>query len=369
MSSRVRPLFIALALLSAVAIAHSQQTPAPAPQATAPEAAAQAPEPAAAAPDAADEARRATVLATYEGGQVTVADLEDTLGRQSPFMRQRYKDPEELTKLLDKTTRFALLADEAERRGFGKSDQVDQAVKQNAVQLLMKREFDEKLSPESIAEEEVSSYYQEHLDEYQRPATRRASHILVATAEEAKALLKEATEADLRGFRKLAREHTLDDATKLRGGDLRYFDDKGQLRGEDVASIPKAIAKAVFALEKVGDVAPKPIKIEGGYSIVKLTGNRPSVSRDKEQATETIRVRLWRTRRQDAIESFVAGLKAQHKPSVKAELMDAIVLEEGPAVSGPGIPKDFPGSKPPELIPQEPTEAAGEPGAAAPEAR
>jgi peptidyl-prolyl cis-trans isomerase C len=292
--------------------------------------------------DDADAKRRAQTLAVFDGGQVTVGDLEDAIQRQSPFMRKRYQDPEQLKKLLEKTVRFALLANEAQKRGFDKRPTVDQAVKQNAVQALMKVEFDEKVSADAITAEEIQKYYDEHIDEYVRPATRRASHIMVSTLEEAKALVKEAQGKDLREFRKLAREKTLDDATKMRGGDLRYFDDTGKLRNEEDPSVPEGIVKAVFKLKNVGDVAKEPVKLEGGYSVVKLTGSRPALERKLEDVSETIRVRLWRKKRQTAIDEFIAKLRAEHKPALEPALIEKIELEAPLSAKGKGIPKGFP---------------------------
>ncbi|MDD9939045.1 MAG: peptidyl-prolyl cis-trans isomerase [Myxococcales bacterium] len=290
----------------------------------------------------AEAKRRAQPLAVFEGGQVTVGDLEDAIKRQSPFMRKRYQDPAELQKLLAKTVRFALLAQEAERQGFGTRPSVEQAVKQNAVQALMKLEFDEKLSADAIPGEEVEGYYQEHIDEYVRPATRRASHIMVATLDEAKALLAQARDKDLREFRQLAREHTIDEASKMRGGDLRYFDDTGKVRNEQTPSIPPALVKATFKLKTVGDLVKAPVKLEGGYSIIKLTGSRPALSRKLSDVEETIRVRLWRKQRQAAIDTFITDLRGQYKPDLKPKLVEKIKLDQPVSAKGPGIPENFP---------------------------
>ncbi len=46
----------------------------------------------------ADRARRATVLATFEGGKITVGDLEDDIANQCRFMRKRYLDEPERRK-------------------------------------------------------------------------------------------------------------------------------------------------------------------------------------------------------------------------------------------------------------------------------
>ena len=276
----------------------------------------------------ADKQRRAQALVTYQGGEVTVGELEDAIASQSPFMRERYRDPKNLKELLEKTVRFELLAKEAERSGVDRNDAVRQAVKQNAVQALMKAEFDDKMSATSIPQEDIAKYYQEHIEEYVQPAMQRASHVMVATEKEAKELLQQAKTMDLRAFRQLARDKSMDEASKLRGGDLRYFDQQGKARGETEPSVPPSIVKAAFALKTVGDTAPQPVKIENGFSIVKLTGQRPAISRKLPEVEETIRVRLWRERRQQAIEAFVATLRSQYKPETHPQLTEAIKLEE-----------------------------------------
>src|SRR5690606_5570599 len=118
-----------------------------------------------------------------------------------------------------------------------------------------------------------------------------------------------------------------DEPTKVRGGDLRYFDAQGRARGETEASVPAPIARAAFALKEIGDTAPAPIKVDNGYSVVKLTGARPAVSRKLSEVEDTIRMRLWREQRQEAIEDFVAKLRAQVKPEVHPELADLVQLD------------------------------------------
>jgi peptidyl-prolyl cis-trans isomerase C len=303
------------------------------------------PEAAAAPLSPEDVKRREQKLATFKGGQLTVGELEDAISRQSPLMRGRYTDQHNLKDLYDKTLRFALLAAEAEKRGYDKNDAVAQAVKQNAVQALMKADFDNETSADAVTKEEIAKYYEEHIGEYVQPAMQRASHILVGSEAEAKALLAEAKKADLREFRQLARDKSIDEATKMRGGDLRYFDQSGKARDQPELVVPPQIVRAAFALKNVGDTSPQAIKLPGGYSIVKLTGQRPALSRKLDEVDETIRARLWRERRQNAIEGFVAKLRENAKPELHPELMNAIKLEDA-AGPGPGMPPGVPGMPP-----------------------
>ncbi len=280
-----------------------------------------------AAPAPAEVARRAQVLASFSGGKITVGELEDVAAQQNPYVRRRYKDPQRLKDLLDNTLRFDLLSAEAERRGYAKNAVVEQAVKQNAVQQLIKSEIDDKLTAASIPSAEIEKYYKDHIDEYVQPALLRASHVLVASEAEASELLAKAKGMDLRAFRQLAQDKSIDQATKLRGGDLGYIDARGHVRGQSDAKVAPAIAKAVFALKTIGDTAPKPVKTEAGYSVVKLTGRRAAVSRTLAEVKDAIRVRLWRDRRQQALDDLVAKLHELVKPELHPALVDAIKLQ------------------------------------------
>jgi parvulin-like peptidyl-prolyl isomerase len=308
--------------------------------------AAKAAEPAAPADPAAEAARRAEVVATFEGGTVTVGELEDQIAAQSPFMRERYSNEGERRALLDKSVRFELLALEAEKRGYGKNDAVAYSVKQNAVQAMLKKEVDDKVSAESIPAADVKAYYDAHLDEFVRPELRRASAVLVASETEAKALMPQARSADLRAFRELARTKSIDEENKLRGGDLRYFDNKGKVAEETAANVDPAIVKIAFSLKTTGDTA-EPVKTERGWAIVKLTGQREAHEEKLADADERIRMRLWRERRQASIDALLGGLRAQYKPEVHPELVDAIKFDNNaPVPTAAGLPPGFPRPRP-----------------------
>jgi peptidyl-prolyl cis-trans isomerase C len=288
-----------------------------------------------------DEARRARVIARAGDLSITVGQVEDGINQQSPFLRVRYRDPEKVREFVDNMIRFELMAQEAERRGMGRDATVLRTVKQNAVQTLIRREIDERITLESIPEADVAAYFAAHPDEFNRPEMRRASHILVATREEAERLAAQARDGDVRTFRELAREHSLDQETKLRGGDLRYFTREPQPGASDPAVDP-AIVAAAFALREVGDVSA-PVQVGDKWSVVKLTGLRPAETRTLADATPSIRMRLWRERRQKALDDFVAELQRRYRPEVHPERVDPIRLD--PVPPGGDLP-GFPGADP-----------------------
>ncbi|MCB9597170.1 MAG: peptidyl-prolyl cis-trans isomerase [Sandaracinaceae bacterium] len=276
-----------------------------------------------------DVARRARVIARVGEARVTVGQVEDAINEQSPFVRVRYRDPAELRAFAESMVRFELLARAAERAHFGDDPEVRRASQQNAVQQLIRRDFDELLTVESVPQADVQAYYDAHPDEFSTPEMRRAAHIRVGSREEAERLLPEARAADTRAFRQLARDHSTDPETRLRGGDLRYFDEEGRARNERDPAIDPGLARAAFALGASGETAGEPVQVGEEWSIVRLTGRRPAEHRTIEQAAPTIRLRLWRQNRQGTIEDFVARLRREaHVDNVDYDLLRRIRLDE-----------------------------------------
>jgi peptidyl-prolyl cis-trans isomerase C len=335
---------VGFTLLSSVALAH---TPTSFERAAlhqawlvAPERArADAPPADAATPDPAEVARRAQVVAKGTGIQVTLGDLEDHLNKMPPALRARYLAPEERKTLLATFVRNELFALEAQQRGFANNPAVRQTVKDGAVQSLVRTEVDEKTTPQSISKDQISAYYAANPAEFHHPAERRASHILLATREQAEALLAEAKAADARAFGDLARRHSLDGETKLRGGDLAFF--AREPVPTEGRKVSPALRKAVFELKATGDTTDKPVEVEGQYSIVRLTGERPERNVSLAEAENTIRSKLWREGRQKSITELLDKLRAKDKPKVFSERVDLVSfddMEKRPAGFAPDPP-------------------------------
>jgi peptidyl-prolyl cis-trans isomerase C len=272
-----------------------------------------------------DEARRKQVVARVQGAEITIAKIEDYINTQSPMMRARYQSPEELKKLVENMVRFELLAAEAERRDYGKNKTVVRTVKDSAVQNLLRADVEEKVTPKSISDAEVKAYYEANKDEFHREAMRRASYILVDTEAEAKKLLADVQKADARAFMELAKTHSKDLETKLRGGDLGFFAKEPQPTEPKIAA---AVRKAAFDLKAVGDTSTKPIAVEGGFAIVRLTGERPERHTSQAEAEHPIRTKIWREKRQAALTSLIEGLRQKQKPEVHADKVDLVKLDD-----------------------------------------
>jgi peptidyl-prolyl cis-trans isomerase C len=280
---------------------------------------------------------------------ISLGEFADRLGGQSPYLRARYNSPERRREFLDNMVRFELLAMEASKRGFDKSEDVARIRKQMMVQQMMQELFDKQgLKLSDIGEAEIKSYYDANKAEFEKPAQVRASQIVIKDRAAAEKVLQQlkAKPLDMELFRKLAQEFNIDPATKDGYGDLHFFSAEKDATEGDEAPRPPAVRKAAFSLVKVGELYPELVQTEAGYHIVKMTGKRDAMKRTLEDARRLIQNRLWRQKREEAIEKFVADLRTKADVKENPELLakvrvktDAAAAKDDDAVQPKGSTK------------------------------
>jgi peptidyl-prolyl cis-trans isomerase C len=312
------------------------------------------------------EGERGTVLAKVGDRVITVTEFEERLNQQAPFARQRYSSVQRKQEFLDGLVRFELLAMEAEARGFDKDPEVQLARKQALVRKLMADHVPSLVKLSDITEADVKAYYDEHLAEFDKPAEVRASHILF-TGGDAEARAK-ATLDELRGklagvkadarevFTDFARRSSQDVATRESGGDLQFFSKPGEARadrGPLAIEVPPPVANAAYALEAVGDLAPAPVQTSAGWHLVQKTGFKRAYKRELAEVQQSIRNKLFRARKQQAMENYVADLKKKSAIWVDDRVLETIQPKAGgnelplrpptPALAPQGL--DLPGAE------------------------
>src|ERR1700712_2203328 len=117
--------------------------------------------------------RRAMAVVTYDGGAVTVGEIEDTIADSSPLIQAGALEPDALREFVDRNLHFELELKEAERRGYREDARVRQAAKDNAVQLMISREINSKLRTEPQATEALKAYFENHKQFFSLPELRR----------------------------------------------------------------------------------------------------------------------------------------------------------------------------------------------------
>lgn len=291
----------------------------------------------------------AQVVAKVDDSRITVADVQERINKQSPFVRARYTTPEKKKEFLDSLVRFEVLANEAERRGYDKDPEVVRVMKQQMISKFLQKDFESKLKVEDVPDAEVEKYYKEHPAEFNQKDEVRVSEIVVKdkpradkALAEAKALPKgPAAAGDQKGFRDLVTKYTEDEEAKARGGDLSFFD-------KESTRVPKPVVEAAFKLNEVGDVTS--VKTDKGWSVIRLTQKRPGFNRPLPEVKRQIQQRLFRDLRTKSMDSFVADLKKKSKIEINEENLNKVVLDTGtggPGALSPGLSAAPPGHAPP----------------------
>jgi peptidyl-prolyl cis-trans isomerase C len=248
-------------------------------------------------------------LAKIDDVTITLGEFQERINRQSPYIRARYTSLEQKKEFLDSLVRFEILAKEAYKRGLDKDPEVIRTMKQVMIQKLMRDEFDAKVTADSVSDPEMKTYYDANLAEYVKPEEVRASAIILKNKAQADRVLLEA-KGDAgktnKGFRDLVTKYSQDEETKLRGGDLRYFD-------AQTKDFPPAVVKGAFALINTGDVSSVVDAANGTFYILKQTGRRKAMTKSLDDAKAQIRNKLFREKRLQAQKDFIDNPRSQAK--------------------------------------------------------
>jgi peptidyl-prolyl cis-trans isomerase D len=146
-----------------------------------------------------------------------------------------------------------------------------------------------------ISDDEIQQYYETNQDLYRSEEERRVAHILVTTKnrsdEEALAKIQALAKRIKSGedFAEVAKSES-EDFSAENGGDLG-FAGRGVMDAE--------FEKAMFALEKVGDVSGV-VKTEFGYHLIKLLEVKPGEIRPLEEVKAQIASRLKNEKAEEA---------------------------------------------------------------------
>lgn len=285
------------------------------------------------------------VIAEVGGIKIYMEDFVSQLEQKPPYVRARYATDEKKREFLDSLITFEVLSQAAIERGLHKDPKVVQAAKQTMLRILMENEIEKKFTADDIPEADLRAYYDANKDQYNNPERRRAAHILIRVNEGApedqwqKARAKAekvyadaiAQRNDPNSFRRLAKDHSDDDATKNRGGDLSYFS-----RTEEGGPMVRAFSDAVFAMENTNDIVG-PVRTQHGWHIIKLTGKLSRRERTFEQVVPRIKRTLFKDRQQEMFESMVQALKAKTPIQINQALLDGYTV---PGAEVPGAPTE-----------------------------
>ena len=164
-------------------------------------------------------------------------------------------------KLVERYITLVLLAEKGRSEKLNEDPALQKRVADYENELIgqayFARVLDQQMTPEAI-----QAQYDQWVKENPPKEEVHARHILVATEEEAKAIIEQLNGGA--SFEALAKEKSTDKGSGADGGDLKWFTKEVMV---------KEFADAAFAM-KAGEISQTPVKSQFGYHIIKVEERR-----------------------------------------------------------------------------------------------
>ncbi|MEP1090265.1 MAG: peptidylprolyl isomerase [Rhizobiaceae bacterium] len=244
-------------------------------------------------------AQDSKVLAKVGDREITAGDV-DQAATDMAQQFQNFPEVERRARVLDSLIDFNTLAILAEQQGLGENAELKRRLALLRARALHNDYFLKNVQP-TVSDDMVKARYDEEMAKLTPEQQVKARHILVKTAAEAEAIIKE-----LEGgadFAELAKQKSTGPSGP-KGGDLGTFG-KGQM-------VP-AFEAAAFALEK-GGFSKAPVQTQFGFHIIMVEDKIDQPLPTLEQAGPQLRQLLL-------TEAYTKSLKAGRE-KVGVNLLD-----------------------------------------------
>ena len=239
-------------------------------------------------PPAAGDTKNDPVVAVVNGTTLKRSDV--VASAQTLPAQYRNQVDQLFPQLVDRLIDITLMVEEGRRQKLQDDPEVKAIVaryEDEAIREVLVRRF----LADKVTEDILKKRYADEITKMPPTEELRASHILVKTEDEARAIIKQLDGgAD---FAKLAKEKSTD-ASAGNGGDLGYFSD-----GDMVPEFYAAAAKL-----KKGQYTKEPVKTQYGYHVIELTDRRAKVVPKFEEVKDQVKDQVT----QELVSAWLADL-------------------------------------------------------------
>lgn len=243
---------------------------------------------------------------------ITQDDVAKEIKRLPEQIQSIFSGPEGTARFVDELVKKELLYQEAKKKGIESNPdyqaKLEEFKKITLISTMLEKEIEDKTK---LTDKDVKAYYDEHRDEFIANNSVKASHILVKSEEEAKAIIARIKQGE--NFAKLAKEKSIDQGSAKNGGDLGSFS-RGQM-------VPE-FENAAFKL-KAGELGG-PIKTQYGYHIIKVTEKKAGQPVEFEKVKGMLMQKLTAQNQKAVFDTYIEGLKKNYKIEIDKEAIAKI---------------------------------------------
>jgi peptidyl-prolyl cis-trans isomerase C len=255
------------------------------------------------------------VLATFDGGKITLLDWFETLNQMSPPSRPKDLDTEEgIERLLERAMRMPIFIAEAKSRGLDKDKRFLQEVGKREDRILLGKVrgnvFKDIKRP---TEEESIAYFNKHKEDFMSPDTLKIEQIWCEDLETAR---KVKNELDGGGdFESVKQQYSLNKAEKAiditAGRERVFFKDLWEAE-------PNQIAGPVKGFYRSGGRRQAQWQIR--WRIVKILEKRPGEMREySKEVGRDVNGTIQQRQREAAMTKYRKELLARHRYRIYSE--------------------------------------------------
>lgn len=293
----------------------------------------------------AEDARRAQVVAHVGTATITVGELEDRMRQVPPYQLATFGDtPEKRTrKFLDDVMVPDLLSSLGAQSKhldteLATSYSLDHARSDAAIRAIRKN-----LPPAAqISADQVKKYYDENKARYDAPERYNLWRILTSTRQEAEQVLALAKkDLTLANWNVLARDHSIDKANLMRGGNLGFLTIDGISNEVSTTIEPNVVQAAVKV--KDGELVPEVVPEGTNFAVVWRRGTVGASHRSLSEVEGQIRDTLWKQQGDSEVKRVTDQLRASQVKDFNPGLLDTIDVTVN---EGQIVPRKRPGQVP-----------------------
>lgn len=260
------------------------------------------------------------VVAVVAGRPVTRAALESELSRRGPGATREA--------VLSDLIRYEATLAKLKTAGFDHDRAVVDAVEHMLVARYEERELAAAEAP-VVTDEEIRAAYLVNANRYATPAEVRGSMLFLKssskatqerrleTKKRANQLRADAIAGDRTTFERLVLEHSEDQATRYRSGDMGWVSAR-----QDTPGLDSSVLKALWTIPKPGEFAPV-VETPDGFFIVRLNEIKPATTKPLADVREALRYQLRQAKRAQLTDAFhtrmCAGLDIRTNSAALAE--------------------------------------------------
>jgi len=234
---------------------------------------------------------------------------EDQRKKQKETLLKRLSTTQERSQILNQIVLEEILYRKARKDKLTDDPEVRAILRDTERKILAQQVLQKELAKDiKITPSDLQTYYQANQQKYMEPEQAKISHILVKDEEAAQAALN-GLKKNNQDFATLARELSLDEATKDKGGEI----DSWVAKGGYIPGIghSEEAAEVIFGTE-AGKVAKQTVKTDNGIHIIKVRERKPQKQKSFEEAQQEVYMDLRRQKEAEVQQSLMRELKERY---------------------------------------------------------